>query len=184
MTKKGNKMRFVFTINDENYQILKRYSDTYNVSMSTLLNKIIKDSLPEKSDKNFHQLSYKYDELDMRIFKEYKVKLSEEETKIIKELSQIHMCNSIRQELRHIIVNAIYDEKIFSQAELKSFILAKTALNAIGRNLNQFVRELKKRNLITINNQEVEKNISSISNKIDDLSKKIEKLIHKSESIV
>ena len=107
MTKKGNKMRFVFTINDENHKILKRYSDTYNVSMSTLLNKIIKDSLPEKLDKNFHQLSYKHDELDMRIFKEYKVKLSEEETKIIKELSQIHMCNSIRQELRHIIINII-----------------------------------------------------------------------------
>ena len=65
-------MRFVFTINDENHKILKRYSDTYNVSMSTLLNKIIKDSLPEKLDKNFHQLSYKHDELDMRIFKEYK----------------------------------------------------------------------------------------------------------------
>ena len=94
------------------------------------------------------------------------------------------MCNSIRQELRYIIINAIYDEKIFSQVELKSFILAKTALNAIGRNLNQFIRELKKRNLITINNQEVEKNISSISNKIDDLSKKLEKLIHKSESII
>ena len=50
-------MRFVFTINGENHKILKRYSDAYNVSMGTLLNKIIKDSLPEKLDKNFQQLS-------------------------------------------------------------------------------------------------------------------------------
>ncbi|WP_270985540.1 hypothetical protein [Campylobacter helveticus] len=177
-------MRFVFTINDENYKLMKKYSQKFDMSMGAILNRIIKESLSNKKTKVFNDLSYKEDELDLKVFKEHKVKLSEEETKIVKELAQIHLHNSIKKELRFIILNAIYNEKIFSQVELKSFILTKTALNAIGRNLNQFVRELKKRNLITLNNKEVEKNISSISHKIDELCEKLEKLITKTERVL
>ena len=93
------------------------------------------------------------------------------------------MHNSIKKELRYIIVNSIYDYEFNSEIELKTFILAKNALNAIGRNLNQFMRELKKRNLITINNKEIEKNISNISNKIDFLSQKLDRLIDNTERI-
>lgn len=168
-------------MDDKNYKYLKELSENTNTPMGIILNKMMNDFLVKNKIK-VNKLQYNSQDLDKK-FKEVKVNLTDKECQIIKKFSEKNMHNSIKKELRFIIVSSIYDYKFNSEIELRTFILAKNALNAIGRNLNQFIRELKKRNLITINNKEVEKNISNISNRIDFLSEKLDKLIDKSERI-
>lgn len=173
--------KFLFNMDDKNYKYLKELSENTNTPMGIILNKMMNDFLVKNKIK-VNKLQYNSQDLDKK-FKEVKVNLTDNECQIIKKISEKNMHNSIKKELRFIIVSSIYDYKFNSEIELRTFILAKNALNAIGRNLNQFIRELKKRNLITINNKEVEKNISNISNRIDFLSEKLDKLIDKSERI-
>lgn len=173
--------RFLFNMSDINYKSLKKLSKNTKTPIGTILNKMINEFLANNELKE-EKLQY-YLQNKLENFKRVEVNLTDKECQIIKRISEKNMHNSIKKELRYIIVNSIYDYKFNSEIELKTFILAKNALNAIGRNLNQFMRELKKRNLITINNKEIEKNISNISNKIDFLSQKLDRLIDNTERI-
>lgn len=173
--------KFLFNMSDINYKSLKKLSKNTKTPIGIILNKMINEFLANnelKGEKLQYDLQNKLEN-----FKRVEVNLTDKECQIIKKISEKNMHNSIKKELRYIIVNSIYDYKFNSEIELKTFILAKNALNAIGRNLNQFMRELKKRNLITINNKEIEKNISNISNKIDFLSQKLDRLIDNTERI-
>lgn len=171
--------KFLFNISDLNYNSLKKISDRTNKPISSILNKIISDSLENQPDIE----KLKFNPNENKKFKEVKVNLTDDECLLIKKFSEKNMHNSVKKELRFMIVNNIYNYRFNSEIELKTFILAKNALNAIGRNLNQFIRELKKKNLISINHKEMEKTISNISSKIDFLMQKLDKLVDNTERI-
>lgn len=178
----NNVKKFKFNITDENLKFLENLNKEFKIPKSKILNKIINSFLQKNRQNDIIDNKLHYvKKLKEEKKKEVRLFFTQNEYDIIKENAKNNNHSAVTQELRYIIFNTIYKDKFFSNVEMRQFILTKTVLNQIGRNLNQLNRELYKKNIVKINEKKLEITLNDIMQKIDILSQNLENIITKSE---
>lgn len=173
--------KFLFNIDDENLKFLENLSTELNVPKSKILNKIISNfSQNRQNEIKDDKLDYDK-EKNQKQDKEVRLFFTQNEYNIIKENATKNNHFFVKQEIKFLIFNSIYNDKFSNEFELKQFILTKTALNQIARNLNQLNRELIRRSIVKINEKNLEITLKNISDKLDNLIKNLDNLIKKSK---
>lgn len=171
--------RFIFTIDEKNYKLLEGLSKKTKASKSKILNTILKISQEEEEIKG-NLLCYKNERKEERT-KEVRLCFTLNEWKILKEKSVLNGHKHLTQELRYIILNEIYKDKFQNTKELLKLTSTKTSINILGRNLNALNRELKRKNLIKVDEKNLELMLKNIVAKIDKLTLNLENIIKKTK---
>lgn len=65
-----------------------------------------------------------------------KLKLTENEVNILKEISKKTGFSSITKQAKFLLLNSIKNEKLFTNIEIDEFIKTRTEINTIGKNIS------------------------------------------------
>lgn len=172
--------KFKFNINDENLQFLENISKDTHTPKSKILNTIIHSFIEKPQNQKDNKLDY-IKEKNKNRDKEVRLFFTQNEFNIIKESAAKNNHSFVTQECRFRILNSIYNDRFSSGIELRQFILTKTAIRQIGRNLNQLVIELRKRNIAKINEKNLDMTLKNILDKINTLTLNLDSLTKKSQ---
>ena len=172
--------KFKFRLNDENLEFLENISKETGAPKSKILNSLIGSFIENPQNSETINLDYT-NEKNQEKNKEVRIFFTQNEYDILKENASKNNHSFVTQEIRFRIFNSIYNDKFSNGIELRQFILTKTALNQLGRNLNQLNRELIKKNVVKIDEKFLETILQNILNKIDILIKNLDTLIKKSQ---
>lgn len=108
-----------------------------------------------------------------------KLKLTENEVNILKEISKNTGFSSITKQAKFLLLNSIKNEKLFTNIEIDEFIKTRTEINAIGKNIYQLLKILRSGNSVKINENNLNKTMDNIRDKIDILSDQLGAIIEK-----
>lgn len=108
-----------------------------------------------------------------------KLKLTENEVNILKEISKNTGFSSITKQAKFLLLNSIKNEKLFTNIEINEFIKTRTEINAIGKNIYQLLKILRSGNSVKINENNLNKTMDNIRDKIDILSDQLGAIIEK-----
>lgn len=172
--------KFKFSINDKNLEFLENISKETGAAKSKILNSLIDSFIQNPRNSETANLDYRK-EKNERKNKEVRIFFTQNEYDILKENATKNNHSFVTQEVRFRILNSIYSDKFSNGVELRQFILTKTALNQLGRNLNQFNRELGKKNIVKIDEKFINTILQNILDKIDTLIKNLDSLTKKSQ---
>ena len=172
--------KILFNISDDNLYFLDKISKNTHTPKSKIINKIISSYIEENQNKKNHFLNYKEEKKEERS-KEVRIFFTKNEYELLKKNASKNNHSFISKELRYLIFNSIYNDKFYNDIELRRLILTKTALNQLGRNLNQLNKELRKRAFLRISENNLTKLLNNILNKINELVLNIESLSKKTK---
>lgn len=159
---------FLIRLEKYNYEYLKELNLKTKIPINKILNTIISNM-----DRNVLELlEYKNENTD----KEVRFRITESERNFLENESKLNGNDSITNEIKFRILNTIYKNKFFTINEKNEFIKTRYELNSIGRNLNQLVKKIHKKE-IGIDDNELKEVIKSINKKSIELSNELEKYI-------
>ena len=159
----GNK-RTEIRLTKENYEYLSRLKSENKTSINEIINAIISDKVNENNGANFQKLTYKNNfQENHRIY----IKVSDNEMDFLKEQGKKHGLNSATKEVKFIILNSIYDRKIFDKIDMKELTFAVNSMNKLGRQVYSLCQAIRS------SNQIVNLNPDSFKSMLDLIDKKI-----------
>lgn len=167
-----NKIKKSFRIDDENYLKIKSFLDKNNITFSALVNSAIFNFFQTKKNENLKlPLTTKGNNKSKSI----RVDISENEFVFLSNLAKFNGFNSVKQEIKFLLLNSIADkdEKLFNNLEMKELTNAINDLNKLGRNINEIVKLLrdKKPYEFSLNFDNFSKILTDINIKIDNINK-------------
>ncbi|HEB9289689.1 TPA: hypothetical protein RZK14_001604 [Campylobacter coli] len=167
----------VIYFDEKNYSFLVGLKKEMKTSFSKIINTILKNiSNDEKENiNNFDKINHKKNEPT----KEIRFKLTEEEYKIFSDFAKSNGNGTATKQIRILTLNHIYNDKFFDKKYINEFILTRTEINTIGRNIYQLLKILRSGKSVRINENNLEKSFKDISLNIEKLSKELEKIIIK-----
>ncbi|WP_232470003.1 hypothetical protein, partial [Campylobacter coli] len=150
---------------------------SYSKIISILLKKFNSCDTDEKNKINDEISKNKFYTSDEN--KIIKLKLTENEVNILKEISKNTGFSSITKQAKFLLLNSIKNEKLFTNIEIDEFIKTRTEINAIGKNIYQLLKILRSGNSVKINENNLNKTMDNIRDKIDILSDQLGAIIEK-----
>ncbi|EPM4087746.1 hypothetical protein ED561_08505 [Campylobacter coli] len=150
---------------------------SYSKIISILLKKFNSCDTDEKNKINDEISKNKFYTSDEN--KIIKLKLTENEVNILKEISKNTGFSSITKQAKFLLLNSIKNEKLFTNIEIDKFIKTRTEINAIGKNICQLLKILRSGNSVKINENNLNKTMDNIRDKIDILSDQLGAIIEK-----
>ncbi|WP_215457732.1 hypothetical protein, partial [Campylobacter coli] len=150
---------------------------SYSKIISILLKKFNSCDTDEKNKINDEISKNKFYASDEN--KIIKLKLTENEVNILKEISKNTGFSSITKQAKFLLLNSIKNEKLFTNIEIDEFIKTRTEINAIGKNIYQLLKILRSGNSVKINENNLNKTMDNIRDKIDILSDQLGAIIEK-----
>ncbi|WP_257933370.1 hypothetical protein UPTC17655_a0040 (plasmid) [Campylobacter lari] len=162
---------------EKSYSYLVRLKKEMKVSFSKIINTILKNIYDnEKENINtIDKINYQNNEPK----KEIRFKLTEDEYKIFSDFAKKNGNGTATKQIRILTLNHIYKDKFFDKNYIDEFILARTEINTIGRNIYQLLKILRSGKSVRVNEKNLEKSFEDISINIEKLSKELEKIILK-----
>ncbi|ENT5881303.1 hypothetical protein ACFD88_001633 [Campylobacter coli] len=150
---------------------------SYSKIISILLKKFNSCDTDEKNKINDEISKNKFYTSDEN--KIIKIKLTENEVNILKEISKNTGFSSITKQAKFLLLNSIKNEKLFTNIEIDEFMKTRTEINAIGKNIYQLLKILRSGNSVKINENNLNKTMDNIRDKIDILSDQLGVIIEK-----
>lgn len=150
---------------------------SYSKIISILLKKFNSCDTDEKNKINDEISKNKFYTSDEN--KIIKLKLTENEVNILKEISKNTGFSSITKQAKFLLLNSIKNEKLFTNIEIDKFIKTRTEINTIGKNIYQLLKILRSVNSVKINENNLNKSMDNIRDKIDILSEQLGAIIEK-----
>ncbi|EKQ4064687.1 hypothetical protein P4893_001890 [Campylobacter jejuni] len=150
---------------------------SYSKIISILLKKFNSCDTDEKNKINDEISKNKFYTSDEN--KIIKLKLTENEVNILKEISKNTGFSSITKQAKFLLLNSIKNEKLFTNIEIDEFIKTRTEINAICKNIYQLLKILRSGNSVKINENNLNKTMDNIRDKIDILSDQLGAIIEK-----
>ncbi|EHU5895517.1 hypothetical protein KZF07_001023 [Campylobacter jejuni] len=150
---------------------------SYSKIISILLKKFNSCDADEKNKINNEISKNKFYTSDEN--KIIKLKLTENEVNILKEISKNTGFSSITKQAKFLLLNSIKNEKLFTNIEIDKFIKTRTEINAIVKNIYQLLKILRSGNSVKINENNLNKTMDNIRDKIDILSDQLGAIIEK-----
>ncbi|EOX5999105.1 hypothetical protein ACPS9K_001697 [Campylobacter jejuni] len=150
---------------------------SYSKIISILLKKFNSCDTDEKNKINDEISKNKFYTSDEN--KIIKLKLTENEVNILKEISKNTGFSSITKQAKFLLLNSIKNEKLFTNIEIDEFIKTRTEINAIGKNIYQLLKILRSGSSVKINENNLNKTMDNIRDKIDILSDQLGAIIEK-----
>lgn len=135
---KNNNIKLSFRIRKNNNEYLENIAKEYNISKNELINQLI-----EFSKKNNNVFRLDNNKSSYKIFKEVRIKLSEDEFDFLKKEQNNHAFKSLSKEIKFRINNTIYNNAFFTNIEMQELLKNNADINKLGRNLNELVRFIK-----------------------------------------
>ncbi|NDJ28052.1 hypothetical protein DMB95_09315 [Campylobacter sp. MIT 12-8780] len=173
--------KFLFNINEENLAFITNISKKTKTPKSKVVNKIISIFINNDKENTPNKVLHYKQELYQAKTKQVKIFFTQNEYDFIKESAKKNGYSFLTQEVRYRIFNSIYNDKFSNSIELRQFILTKTSLNQMGRNINELNKILKQRSAVKVNIKNLEDTLQNIIYKIDQLTQNINTLVDKSE---
>ncbi|EAB5255735.1 hypothetical protein R2Z11_001653 [Campylobacter jejuni] len=150
---------------------------SYSKIISILLKKFNSCDTDEKNKINDEISKNKFYTSDEN--KIIKLKLTENEVNILKEISKNTGFSSITKQAKFLLLNSIKNEKLFTNIEIDKFIKTRTEINTISKNIYQLLKILRSGNSVKINENNLNKTMDNIRDKIDILSEQLGAIIEK-----
>ncbi|MFX3627642.1 hypothetical protein ACD574_00165 [Campylobacter sp. LH-2024] len=152
---------------------------SYSKIISILLKKFNSCDTDEKNKINDEISKNKFYTSDEN--KIIKLKLTENEVNILKEISKNTGFSSITKQAKFLLLNSIKNEKLFTNIEIDKFIKTRTEINVIGKYIYIYLllKILRSGNSVKINENNLNKTMNNIRDKIDILSNKLGIIIEK-----
>ncbi|RAZ25702.1 hypothetical protein [Campylobacter hyointestinalis] len=151
-------------------------NSSYSKIISILLKKFNSCDTDEKNKINDEISKNKFYTGDEN--KIIKLKLTENEVNILKEISKNTGFSSITKQAKFLLLNSIKNEKLFTNIEMDEFIKTRIEINAIGKNIS-ILKILRSGNSVKINENNLNKTMDNIRDKIDILSDHLGTIIEK-----
>lgn len=167
-----NKIWKSVRIDRENQANIELVLKKYNIAFSTFINLVIYRFFENKYDKN---LKVNLTTNCNNKSKSIRVELSDKEYDFLLNLAKYNGFNSVKQEIKFLLLNSIASEKLFNNIEMIELINATNDLNKLGRNINEIVKLLrqKKSYEFNVNFNKLADFFSDINNQILEINKLI-----------
>jgi len=173
----------LFSITTKNSVKLKEFAKSKNITMSKVINLLIDSycSFDKKLDdefmKSIEKINISSCENSNEKFKTLQIKLSQKEYEALKKFAENECLSSVARYVKYLISLKIYKDNSPANSELNELNKAKNELVAVGRNLNQLVKNLYQTNQ-ELNIERLNNLLSQIESKQNALSFKISHFVN------
>lgn len=174
----------LFSITNKNSVKLKEFAKSKNMTMSKIINILIDsycnndEKLDQKLENYINKISISDNSNSSETNpKNIQIKVSQNEYNVLKELAEKECLNSVARFVKYLISLKIYKENTPSNSEIIELNKAKNELKALGRNLNQLVKNINRNNQ-DINVEKLNSLLNQIDQKQDNLNYKINRFVN------
>ena len=140
------KFRQEVRLSNENYEFIQSLKKKENATFNEIINSMINLYKENPKQENISRLK-KSEKQSHRIY----ITLTDTEYNFLSTQAIEHGFPSPTKEVIFRLTNSMYDEKVFSNADMNTLLGALNNINKIGRNINELIRILKEKSNAKIN---------------------------------
>lgn len=166
---KNDNINFRTRLTEDNYKILKRFSEKNKVPMNRIINILI-----SSMDTEFE---FMQTDILNEIETEIRFKITESEKEFLQAQALKSGANSLSAEIKYRLLNTIYKNKYFTNNEMKDFVKSRYEINMVGLNLNQLLKQIYTKDDYKLDKDELKKLILDIASKIEEHNKELAKVL-------
>ncbi|EOB1146197.1 hypothetical protein ACIQIM_001362 [Campylobacter upsaliensis] len=172
--------KYLLSIDEKNMIYLNAIKNNTKASIKKIINYIIANYKENNGFNNIENnlvINHHSDTFEKKKMKEIRIKISEDEFNLLKEIATQNRFSSVSKEVSFRLINSLNENKYFTNLELDEFIKTRTEINAVGKNIYQLLKILRAGNSVKINEDNLKNTIDTINAKIDILSDSLGKII-------
>lgn len=172
--------KYLLSIDEKNMIYLNEIKNNTKASIKKIINYIIANYKENNGFNNIENnlvINHHSDTFEKKKMKEIRIKISEDEFNLLKEIATQNGFSSVSKEVSFRLINSLNENKYFTNLELDEFIKTRTEINAVGKNIYQLLKILRAGNSVKINEDNLKNTIDTINAKIDILSDSLGKII-------